>query len=830
VARGLEDIAEFRVCRTLSACTKDSTLLPAVYAPFDPETGVSSSIFQLECPLDADTVAVEVSLVRFAAVPALRAIIRCGRCRAGEIKTEDSASGTWFCRACVGKEYVVDPNNVAHSCQACPVGGTCSNGTFTPLPGSEWERDDATGVFRIASCAAGSFIVTAPYREQACLPCAASYYCSGGAAPASKCPSQTLSEPKASSKEACRKADFVGLTVNLPLLESVFDNDKQAGFKQAIASSAGVNVSNVEIISLAQTSMRRLDSRADLLPALDVETVVGSMEGNAQDIVNKLQLNTINQNLQLNGLPPCKLTKAPTVIMDEGILLSALTIGLIVVGVVVGAVVVGVYSLFKFSIKPRSDDEAEHFEQDCNSLRKRLKLTKQDGYILSSENNMWASSKSVVIPKAQMDSLVRLSRLEPFDTNVFDAFCVVLADNENSSSRQESQSRTIPDAGAELVLQDFRDSDKNGHAAVARGQVAGYRFGSEMDMDSRQGIQLRLLKEWLLEFSSAVLAQLSVKSGIETLPHTSFSFTVKYSGRSPQSLYAYFVKHVLAVRIWRDDSFALFKELKNPVQVFMNQLAGECHERVREMSLDKDGQELYNFFWLPHSGELHARQNDMQHGSAHYMQTYSGLDIAQGMDVRQDDDCVQAIRVHGDDVVEAKMERNTPALRYAMASLGMQVDADETVFIMQLHRRAKLLDQMFKYAVINSLTQAHENLVEPLATIPQRGVKDFDGDVRHNALDRARSDQCSGPVTISTPAHIPFRADEVASGKVGVNASVSGAPDAEMGQVDRQRYAISDSQEMQDNLDATIHWTCTGESEGFVCVPVYVCERCGVCV
>ena len=53
-----------------------------------------------------------------------------------------------------------------------------------PLPGSEWERDDAVGIYRIVSCAAGSFIVTAPYRQQACLPCEAGSYCPGGAAPA----------------------------------------------------------------------------------------------------------------------------------------------------------------------------------------------------------------------------------------------------------------------------------------------------------------------------------------------------------------------------------------------------------------------------------------------------------------------------------------------------------------------------------------------------------------------------------------------------------------------------------------------------------------------
>ena len=110
-----------------------------VYEPFDPQTGVSSSSFQLECPrgMGADKVALEVALVRFAEVPVLRALIRCGKCRAGESRVEDRASDTWFCVACAANEYVVDPNNAAHSCQACPAGGSCNASAFTPLPGQK---------------------------------------------------------------------------------------------------------------------------------------------------------------------------------------------------------------------------------------------------------------------------------------------------------------------------------------------------------------------------------------------------------------------------------------------------------------------------------------------------------------------------------------------------------------------------------------------------------------------------------------------------------------------------------------------------------------------
>ena len=87
--------------------------------------------------MGADKVALEVTLVRFAEVPVLRALIQCGQCRAGESRTEDSVSNTWFCVACADNEYVVDPNNAAHSCQACPTGGSCNGSAFTPLAGKK---------------------------------------------------------------------------------------------------------------------------------------------------------------------------------------------------------------------------------------------------------------------------------------------------------------------------------------------------------------------------------------------------------------------------------------------------------------------------------------------------------------------------------------------------------------------------------------------------------------------------------------------------------------------------------------------------------------------
>ena len=573
------------------------------------------------------------------------------------------------------------------------------------------------------------------------------------------------------------------------------------------------------------------------------------------------------ENPQSEAGPSAPPPPPPTIITKEVIEkaqpVNLLAVVLPTVAIVLVLVLVA-YCFYKMSIKPR-DDGAEQFQQDLIRLRQRLKLTKQDGYILSTENNMWASSKSVVIPKAQIDSIVRMSRLEPFDTNVFDAFCVVLADNEYSSDAtgiqpEESRSQTIPAADATLVLNSFK-------AAGAGEQVVGSKFGS-VDMDARQDKQLRLVKEWLLELSSAILAQLSVEHNDEHSqaatgmgdeqqerrragasdtggstgtrnPRSvsrSISSVFKQKFKTQQKLYAYFVKYVLAVRIWRDDSFALFKELKKPVQVLMNQLADKCHERFRELSLDADGQRLCNFFWLPHTGELDRSQAAMQDGSAHNMQT--------SHETRQDDDRVQAVRVHRGDAAEAQMERDTPVMRYALAAAGLQVDSDEAVFIMQLHRRGKLLNEAFRSTVIDALADTYD-----YGSPVEKDSRDFDHAKNYS------SDHASGHVTISTPALASFQTDAIigpviASGQIAANASLSDHPDMEIGQdayldlnaEQDSRHGASEREGTQASTrTSTQHNACEGteistrtsQREGVVCMcaclPACMCVCVCVC-
>jgi hypothetical protein len=453
---------------------------------------------------------------------------------------------------------------------------------------------------------------------------------------------------------------------------------------------------------------------------------------------------------------------------------------------------------------------------------------------------MWASSKSVVIPKAQMDAAVRLSRREPFDVNAFDAFCVVLADNEYSKGNfdESQQSPTIPDLDARVVMK-VQSEIKRRHATVAGQQVVGSGFGGhpgkDMSICQPQVEQVRRLKQWLLEFSSKILGELSVwsddehsqfaqgraeelrgssgslrsgQSDVEAPGMTSESILSERSRDRRKKLYAYFATHVLAVRIWSDDSFALFKELKTPIQVFMDQLAGKCHTRMRQLILDSDGQQLCSSVWgiewtssCDHSGQAGS-------GQAHIPQMQ--------MDVRQDDDEVQAIRLHSSDVEEAKLERLTPSLRYAMTSAGLQVDADETVFITQLHRRGKLLDKMFKAAVMDALasTCSYEQPMFAGLNDSIFACSNYQHSAPHvSTLPTTASSAALEHVTISeSPNHVMFRPGGIASGIASGLARVNGACDVEEGHASLHGVPNFDERESEKNRDEAETWT-TGEGD-----------------
>eukprot|EP00277_Geminigera_cryophila_P026595 CAMPEP_0179470826 /NCGR_PEP_ID=MMETSP0799-20121207/51181_1 /TAXON_ID=46947 /ORGANISM="Geminigera cryophila, Strain CCMP2564" /LENGTH=183 /DNA_ID=CAMNT_0021278075 /DNA_START=175 /DNA_END=723 /DNA_ORIENTATION=+ len=155
----------------------------------------------------------------------------------------------------------------------------------------------------------------------------------------------------------------------------------------------------------------------------------------------------------------------------------------------------------------------------------------------------------------------------------------------------------------------------------------------------------------------------------------------QHSFSSKKELYEYFT-NLMKARVWRDESDDLFKKLKVHVQVFMNQLAASCHERVRNLKTMPDGQSLCIFRWTKRPkcpGTLEDERVEEDDDC-----------------VRQDDESVQAVRWQLADSQEQAFEAAHPAVRLLLQPSPCSMEADEGVFNSQLHRRARLLNLAFK--------------------------------------------------------------------------------------------------------------------------------------
>jgi len=395
---------------------------------------------------------------------------------------------------------------------------------------------------------------------------------------------------------------------------------------------------------------------------------------------------------------------------------SASALASVVVPTVLGVLVMvcsGWYG-YRRCTGTKRDEEIESFVLSLYELRDKLQITRQQGYILSTENTWWSlRSQYVVIPKRQMDAAVHLMRLEDFDTDAFDAFCVlVCADTyeakisdeflESTRASFSTRSTDLPVAQMPSGVH-FLDVEKNGR-------------GTEQKEKSHS----QLLRKWMLSLASASLAELSVIQ----LQEMNESHTKK---RSRKQHNRYFQDKLMGVRIWRDSSCSLFKELQVHVQLYMNKLAGQCHKRVHCMASEPDGHLLAQFRWTPQRGEFFSEQESLhQDGGMCDSNTESSPPPQ-----RQDDERVGAIQTRPQDLLERDMEKENLWLHQseqmtinssARSDANGETVCSETVYIAQLHRRALILDRAFKKKIVDSLEQTKDALAtdpKPETDVPE---------------------------------------------------------------------------------------------------------------
>jgi len=314
-------------------------------------------------------------------------------------------------------------------------------------------------------------------------------------------------------------------------------------------------------------------------------------------------------------------------------------------------------------------------------LRAQLEITRQHGYILSTDKIFtWSRSRYVIIPQRLMDSAVRLTVLEDFDLDAFDAFCVLVANAEYDAV---SFITTLIDR-----MGDF-DTPVRTRSASPSNETGLYGLQASLSTKKFQAPSLphlTLLRQWLLDLASKTLAKISiVKQEGDTEKRRQ---SVKESARdmSGQQLYEYLRTKVLKVRIFRDDSCSLFVELKQHVQVFMNQIAGKCNAHVRKMVSEPGGSDLCTFVFVPGKGIILGRSQD-------------DVVTAQQAVLRQDDERVEAVRTGPNDELEREMEMALPEPLKYVNEFGVRRLFSDSVHITQLHRRALLLDRAFKTKV-----------------------------------------------------------------------------------------------------------------------------------
>jgi hypothetical protein len=117
--------------------------------------------------------------------------------------------------------------------------------------------------------------------------------------------------------------------------------------------------------------------------------------------------------------------------------------------------------------------------------------------------------------------------------------------------------------------------------------------------------------------------------------------------------------------------------------------------------------------------------------------------VSQGL-LRQDDEKVEALLIHPLMSVEMEYENAHPHLRSTVNTAkdgdGMQHDGmqhNESVFVTQLHRRARILDRSFKTRVYDTiLLNCPEKLESVPESVPSAGGSSTESVIDINSFDR----------------------------------------------------------------------------------------------
>ena len=461
------------------------------------------------------------------------------------------------CVLCRNNQYILNPNISKYVCQDCPVGASCNGDTLLGLiPGSIWSPDYASGLYLLRSCPPSYVLVntfadsTFSYMNQECKLCPATFYCTDGSTSATACPQGYFSPVGSNSSIQCAPATYILITLSLPMSPANFTTGKQNKCIAALAMTFGQVEGNVILDSYAAN--RR---SSDKIVILHFKIAVDSA-ATARKLINGLDMIVLNNQLSNQGLPACTLVSLDAQYVG---IQSSGSSETILIGCLVGITVFFLCAggcVFLTIDRGGLSEYERCLLREMTLLRAKLRITRRDGFILSSERIWWwermRSLGWTVIQRNYLEAAAHLAMLQDFDVQQFDAFCLCL-EYDSLDTLGTQGSRTAYEA----------------------------------------------LCEWILDICN-VLIQPDLRGYEGTLPliakHDSCPLPA-------DQRFPYFKKKICRARIWSDNQNALFLKLKATAKDHMNTVAALCNERFRVLEGDSQGQSLIAYPSTPAEAE-----------------------------------------------------------------------------------------------------------------------------------------------------------------------------------------------------------------------------------
>ena len=450
------------------------------------------------------------------------------------------------CLACREGYYILDSNNSLYECQQCPAGAQCTDHVFTSrLNGAIWQADFVQGVWLLEGCPPGYELQ--PSIEN-CSLCSAGHFCAGGSAAAAVCPLNMFSAPGSNSSMDCIPVVFVSLVFSIPVLASAATADTKELFVDALAAAAGTSAGNVLIDGW--TAERR--SAASMVT---IRIVASNLEV-AATFVSKLQLQTINLELTIRGLPAGTIISVS--INQETSGLQTVSTEYLTVGIICGILLVMVFAsltvYFIFSTRIIETAEEALVRKKVRELRTLLFLRREDGFLVKSEETPYFYSHKTInfIAKRDIQAAARLALFVDFEIRHFDSLCSCVENLQYSES--------------------------------------GTKFSVEP-------IQYTNLCKWLLEVSSQLLhAEFELEIPRRSIHDMSFVCRAN-KFKDSAARFDYLVNEVCRARIWSSNNHCLFLKLKDVAHEHLGRISRLCDNRCLALLHGKDGEKLRSFQW-----------------------------------------------------------------------------------------------------------------------------------------------------------------------------------------------------------------------------------------